>query len=142
MEKRRGQVSVEYLIVVTFVTFLVIGVVGVALYYSTSLKESIKFYQLGGFAEKVISSAESVFYSGSPSKATITAYLPGGITGIEIMENQIVFTISTNNGEAITAYSSNVPITWVGGQPISSSKGLKRIEIKAVSDAVEISEVG
>jgi len=101
---KKGQISVEYLVVVGFVTFLVIGVLGVAVYYSAQLRDSIKFYQLENYAEKIVSGAESVFYSGEPSRVTITAYLPAGVQSVEIIEDQIVVSISTANGVAKSAY--------------------------------------
>ncbi|NCO11099.1 hypothetical protein CO038_00990 [Candidatus Pacearchaeota archaeon CG_4_9_14_0_2_um_filter_39_13] len=133
---KKGQISVEYLVVVGFVTFLVIGVLGVAVYYSAQLRDSIKFYQLENYAEKIVSGAESVFYSGEPSRVTITAYLPAGVQSVEIIEDQIVVSISTANGVAKSAYKSNVPISG----DLSENEGVKRIQIIALDNGVSVNE--
>jgi len=133
---KRGQISVEYLVVVGFVTFLVIGILGVAVYYSSELRDSIKLYQLESYAEKIISGAESVFYSGEPSRVTITAHLPEGVTELEIIEDNIVVSIHTTGGIAKNAYRSNVPISG----ELSINKGVKRIQIVAFQDGVLINE--
>ena len=133
---KKGQISVEYLVVVGFVTFLVIGVLGVAVYYSAQLRDSIKFYQLENYAEKIVSGAESVFYSGEPSRVTITAYLPAGVQSVEIIEDQIVVSISTANGVAKSAYKSNVPISG----DLSENEGVKRNQIIALDNGVSVNE--
>lgn len=136
MTKRRGQISIEYLVVVGFVAFLVIGVLGVAVFYSSQLKDGIKFYQLENYAEKIISGSESVFYAGQPSRVTITAYLPAGVQSVEIIDDYIVVSISTANGLAKSAYKSNVPISGT----FSSNEGVKRLSIIALESGVSINE--
>ncbi|OIO81102.1 hypothetical protein AUJ84_01700 [Candidatus Pacearchaeota archaeon CG1_02_32_132] len=133
---KRGQISVEYLIVIGFVVFMVLTILGVAFVYSSSLKDSIKFYQLDGYANKIISGSESVFFAGEPSRVTITAYLPTGVKNIEVIENSIVVTISTSSGETKTSYLSDVPISGMLG----SSDGVKVVHIVAVVDGVVLSD--
>lgn len=133
---KRGQISVEYLIVVGFVVFLVISILGVALAYSSSLKDSIKFYQIEGYATKITSGAESVFFAGEPSKVTITAYLPSGVRSVEIIEDQIVIEVSTSTGVSKTAYRSDVPIYG----SLTGSEGVKVVHIEAGASGVMLSE--
>ena len=130
---KRGQISVEYLIVVGFVVFLVLGVLGVAFYYSSALRDSIKFYQLKGYVDKTLSSAESVFFAGEPSKSTFTAYLPDGVNNVYVLEengeHSLVVDISTSSGNALIAYPSNVPLALEGA--LNLNAGVKRIEVIA-----------
>lgn len=135
--KNRGQISTEYLIVVGFVTFLIVSVLGLSLFYSSQIKDKIKFNQLENFANKVISSAEQVFYSGEPSKTTITAYLPSGVEGVAVLSNEIVFNITSSSGLSITSFQSDVPLSGT----ISSSEGVKRISITAETNRVVLQEV-
>lgn len=135
--KKRGQISTEYLIVVGFVTFLIMSVLGLSLFYSSQIKDKIKFNQLKNFANKVISSAEQVFYSGEPSKTTITAYLPNGVEGVAVLSTEIVFNITSSSGISITSFKSDVPLSGT----ISNSEGVKRISITAQSDRVVLQEV-
>ena len=133
---KRGQISTEYLIVVGFISFLIITVLGIALFYSTQIRERIIFHQIESFAENVISSSESVFFAGEPSQATISAYLPKNVQGIDIIGKDLLFNISTDAGVANIAYSSKVEMEGT----INSNEGVKTLTIVAQADKVTISE--
>lgn len=133
--QKRGQISTEYLIVVSFVLFVVLSALGVALFYSSQIKDILKFHQLDSFANKVTSLAESVFYAGAPSRTTTTGYLPEGVTNIQIEDNFIVFTIETSSGTSITSYRSNVNLTG----SIGTNAGVHKIYLNATDTHVVIS---
>jgi uncharacterized protein (UPF0333 family) len=139
----KGQISVEYLIVIGFVVFIVITLLGIAFFYTSSIKDNIKLNQVNGFANKIISNSEYVFFAGEPSKATVTAFLPGGIESFEIVPSgagsQLVFNVSTESGSTVIAYTSTVPINVLSD--ITSSEGLKKIEIIAFETEVIVSQV-
>ena len=135
--KKRGQASVEYMIIIGFVSFAVAGIAGVAFLYTSDISQRIGFYQLEKFEQKIISSAEDVYYKGEPSKSTFVAYLPKGITKIQITSGELVFSVSTKSGTNIISYSSNVPIQG----SISSKDGVKKIKVEAFDSYVMISEV-
>jgi len=132
----RGQISTEYLIVIGFVTFLVLGILGVAFFYTSITNDQIKVSQVSNLANKIISSAESVFYAGEPSKLTLTGYLPVGVNYFDIMSNEIVVSISTSSGVTVMSFSSNVPLSG----SVSSYEGVKRIGVLAQDDEVSIYE--
>ncbi len=137
----RGQIGLEYLIVVAFVVFAVIIILGVSLFYTSSTRDQIKLNQIYTFANKVTSSAASVYYAGEPSKVTIVAYLPEGVYDIRIIDNNIVFTIVTSGGMAVTAFESKVPLDNGASAPLfSMNAGLKRIIVRAGTDRVYLSE--
>lgn len=133
---KRGQISIEYLILIAFIVFIVIGILGAAFVYTSSVQDRIKFNQLANFANKIIGSAEAVFYSGEPSQATISVYLPAGVNSVEINGNEIIFTIQTSSGINKVSYSSNVFL--VGS--ITNSEGVKRIQILAQESKVVLTE--
>ncbi|MEK6894757.1 MAG: hypothetical protein AABX10_04810 [Nanoarchaeota archaeon] len=133
---KNGQISTEYLIVVGFVTFLVLGILGVAFFYTSVTNDQIKVSQVSNFANKIISSAESVFYAGEPSKLTLTGYIPIGITSLEILPTEIVVSITTSSGLTTMSFTSNVPLSG----NISHVDGVKRIEVLAQQNEVLISE--
>jgi len=134
---KKAQISMEYLIVVGFITFVIIGVLALAVIYSGNIKDRIRINQATGFANKIISSAEKVFYSGAPSKVTISAYLPDNVDEIQIIEDSIIITVQTGSGYAKTSFSSNVPISGT----IDSSSGLKKFEVKADEGGVVITKI-
>ncbi|MBI5804052.1 hypothetical protein HY450_02305 [Candidatus Pacearchaeota archaeon] len=137
MVVKKGQISIEYLIIISFVVFLVLSIIGVALYYSAGIKDAVRFNQLERLSSKIITSAESVFYSGEPSKVVINGYLPEGVREINISNREIAFTLTTNTGVSKISYSSSVEIEG----EISISPGVKRISVTAEQSKVVISEI-
>ena len=136
--KKRAQISTEYLIIVSFLTFVTLSVLGVALFYTSQIKDTIKFNQIEQFANKLITSAESVYFAGEPSKLTLTAYVPEGVTSIIISDNAINFVVGSQSGTNIISYSSDVPLT---DSTISNTAGVKKIQIIAYPTYVNITEV-
>ncbi len=136
MTEERGQISTEYLILVGFITFIIIGVVSLAFLYSTNINEKIKIDQLQNFFNKVISTAETVYYSGEPAQLSITAYLPKGVSSIEIAEREIIVNVTTTYGEETTSFSSNVPL----GGSLDPNEGVKKIIVEAQTSRALISE--
>lgn len=134
---KRGQISLEYIIVVGFVMFAVIILLGISFFYAASVQDQIKLNQLSTFAEKIIHSAESIYYAGEPSKVTITAFLPKGMQNFDVNSNSLVFTIATSSGQTIIAYESAVPISDFS---LTLNEGVKRITITAGDDIVNVAE--
>ena len=136
MERKRGQISTEYLILVGFIVFIVISMVGFATLYSSSAREKIRFSNLASFANAIISNAEDVYYAGEPSKVTIEPYMPSGIQSVTILNNEIVFYVSASGGLNIVSYTSKVPLSGT----LSPGEGLKRVQIIARTSYSEIVE--
>ena len=134
---KRGQISTEYLIVVSFVTFVVLSILGIAVFYTTQIQDKVKFDEIDKSARKIVFAAETTFFDGEPAKSTIDVYLPVGITDISITNDNLVFTVDSDSGQNILAYKSSVPIQG----SISSSSGLKKIQLTAGPSSVTIAEV-
>lgn len=144
MRKKRGQISIEYLIVVGFVVFVIIGILGISYFYSSGVRDQIKNSQLESFAKNVISNSESVFYQGEPSQVTVTAYLPDGVQSMYVFreagnEDLLVFNLTGQNDDSVVGFSSNVPISISGS--FSLSEGVKKMTIVAGQNEVAIQEV-
>jgi len=135
LKSKKSQASTEYLLVIGFITLAIIVLLGIALSYSGAIRDSIRLHQLKTFSDKVLSTSESVFYAGEPSKATIDVFLPDGVKSIEIMENSLFFTVQTDTGLMKSAFSSKVPI--IGS--ITISQGIKKVQILAQENSVLIS---
>ena len=131
---KKAQISFEYLMLMSFVAVVILGIMAVAFFYTGTSDDRMRMNQLNRFAEKVISTAEYVFYSGEPSKATIAIYLPEGVNNIQITENMLVVNITTSSGENRIGFPANVNITGT----ITPTSGIKNLEISAKSDHVEI----
>lgn len=123
-----------------FLTFVIIAIVGTGFYYSTTINDRIRSSEISNYANKITSTSEMVFYSGEPSKSTISAYLPDGITNIEIIENNVVITYSLSSGQNTIAYESMVPIVEDSINRLSIISGVKSIEIVANETHAVISQ--
>lgn len=131
---RKSQSSLEYLITVGFITFLVISIILISYIYTGILREKIKENQVESFANKVVSTAESVFYAGEPSKTTLEVYLPPGVTGITIINDSLIMNYSAGSAENVRAYPSKVNITG----SINPAPGTKRLILEAKTNYVDI----
>lgn len=134
---KHSQISMEYIIILGFVMIVIIGILGTALFYSGSIKDRIKIIQVNNFANKIITTAESVYYYGEPSKSTISVYLPEGVKEITISQNNLFITTQVSSGLEKSSFSSEVPIDGV----ISTSSGIKKIVIRAEVNKTAINSV-
>jgi hypothetical protein len=132
----RGQISIEYLIVVGFIAFIVLVVVGMALYYSSTIQDTINSNEVSDYGNKIVSAAESVYYSGQPSKLTLSTYLPQQVSAVTIINDTLVVGYTTRAGTARLGFTSNVPISGT----LTARPGVHRISLVAQANGVLISE--
>ena len=142
MKKRggnKGQVSFEYMVIIGFVTLAVVIILGLAMIYSGSIRDKMRTTQMENCINKIISSAESVFYAGEPSIATITCYLPENVKEISVysgvLEKGILVKIGTSSGEISRLFTSNVNLSGT----LISSPGIRKIKIEALGDSARLS---
>ncbi len=140
MVSKKAQTSMEFLILMGFLTFVIIIIVSTGFYYSSTINDGIKSSQVANFANKITSTSETVFYTGEPSKSTISAHLPEGISGIEIIDNSLIITYILSSGENKISYSSDVPMTENTSAQLSISSGIKNIIIVANETHAIVSE--
>jgi uncharacterized protein (UPF0333 family) len=131
MAKKRGQSSMEYLVLMGFLAFVIVGIVGVGFYYSTTINDRIKSSQVANFANKITSTSDMVFYSGEPSKSTITVYLPDGVAELRIINNSLIISHWSSSGLNVIAYTSKVLMIEDQAYELTPFSGLKSIEIVA-----------
>jgi len=134
---KKSQISMEYIVILGFVMIVIIGILGMALFYSGSIKDRIKVIQVNNFANKIISTAESVYYYGEPSKATISVYLPEGVKNVTIMENSLIISTQVSSGLEKSSFSSNVPIDG----NIAATSGIKKIVVMADGNKTIINSI-
>lgn len=125
--KKRGQISVEYLLVVGLTTIVVIFLLAISDYYSREVENTINTNQIDRIAKEIVDTAESMYYFGEPSKTTIKLFIPKGIEEINVSNNELNFRVRTQNGVTDMFYRSSVPLQG----DISYSYGLHNIIIEA-----------
>ena len=138
---KKAQISFEYLTIMGFVTFILIGIIGIAFFYGASTQDRLRMTQVNNFGNKIVSTAESVFYAGEPSKATISVYLPENVKEIAIAENSIYISIQLSTGLNIISFLSEAPLYEGPENEFNINPGIKNLEIKVVQGEVVISHV-
>ena len=123
----KSQISMEYMLIIGFSTFIIIVLLIIAQTYSSEINDQIITNQLDRVAKEIVNNAESLYYFGDPSSITIRAYIPSNIKDIDIIGNEITFTVRTKQGDTDMSYPSNVNLEG----NISVSYGYRDIEITA-----------
>lgn len=146
---KRGQISIEYLMIIGFITFVVLAVLGLAFLYTTQINDSLKVNQVESFANQLISSAESIYFAGAPSLTTINLHLPDGVSEVSVHDDTLgsgsflVIKVMTASGENVMGFKSRVKLQFVNPNPVlipgETSSGIKRLRLEATSDQVIIS---
>ncbi|RMD66516.1 hypothetical protein D6817_03955 [Candidatus Pacearchaeota archaeon] len=138
-QSRSSQVSAEYLIVSAFVIGLIVIALSTGIYYTSVVKNQVKFDQLDKFATQLTAAAEEVYFQGPPAKTTIRLYLPQGVNSISILSKEIVFNVSSTGGiDAFISYPSKAPLQGT----LSTNSGLKTITIQALPDGSAVNITG
>jgi len=136
LNSRNAQVGVEYMIIVGFITFAIMSVIALAFFYSGQIKDRIKLNQVEGFATQLVSSAESVFFAGEPSKTTVRLYLPEGVSDISVVSDAIIITTNVGGGQNKRAFTSRVTLQGA----ITPEEGIKKLTLEAKLDHVLITQ--
>lgn len=132
----KSQISVEYMVLIGFVTVITIPLVIIYHTLIQDSREQISSTQISQIAKKVVDESEAVYYLGEPSQTTIKVNVPGNIDSVNMSYGyEIVFKVKTKTGKSDIVENSAVNIT--GSLPIK--EGLYDITIKAKGDYVEVS---
>jgi len=135
-KKSRGQVAMEYLIIVGFVAVLTLPLVIIFQTHSQETTAEINSAQIYQISKRISDAAETVFYLGEPSKLTIKTYFPSGIKSVLIGDNEIVFDVrAAGRSDEIVIYS---PINVSGN--ISIHEGVHYITIESKGGYVWVSD--
>ena len=131
---KKAQVSMEYLSIIGFVVIIVSILIVISTVYSRQVNDQILLNQADRLAKDIVDSAEKVYYWGPPSRITLKSYIPAGIQSIQIISNEVVFTVRTQNGLSDISYKAPVNITGY----INNSEGLRNIRIESQTNFVYI----
>jgi uncharacterized protein (UPF0333 family) len=137
MRKKEGQISVEYLVIIGFVTVITIPLIIIYHNFTQESSEEISSSQINQISKKIVDSAESVYYLGEPSQTTLRVNIPENIVLVNFSSaKELVFRIKTSRGkENDIVQSSSVNIS--GNLP--TQKGSYLITVKAMSNYVNLS---
>lgn len=132
----KAQISVEYMIIMGFVAVISIPLIIIYYDYTAASNEEIISRQILNIAQKIVDTAESVYYLGEPSQTTIKAYIPSHISEATIeQEKEIVFRMRTQTGITDIVQVSSVNITGT----LPATQGIHYITVKAEGGKVSVS---
>ena len=135
--KKKGQVSVEFITIFGFVFLMTIPLIIIFFDQTGSVKDSIASNQIRNIAIKLSDKAETVYYLGIPSKTTVKAHFPDNIEYITLSDRTIIFGYKdyNNNMHEIVAVS----LVNITGN-ISTEPGTHYIEVESLGDVVLLHE--
>jgi len=110
LSDRTSQVSMEYLILLGFVIFVVSIILIISADYSADVKQSVALNQIDRIAKDIINSAESVYYFGEPSKTTVKIFIPERVKSVSLEENHLIFKVQTASGLTDVGYKTVMPM--------------------------------
>ncbi len=123
MKKRgsyKAQVSMEFLLVVGFAFLMTVPLIVIFYQQSQSINTEVSASQIDKVASEVRDAADEVYYLGSPSKKSISIFMPEGVEGVSFVNNPSGASINFN----VNSPSGNYEVVkWVASNTLSGSIG-------------------
>ena len=136
--KGKGQVSLEFMLIVGFAMLLSIPLIYIFFKQSESLSSEISGTQVDKIASEIRDAADEVYYLGAPSRKTITVYLPREIEAISIYGNSIVFNVSSQGSRYEVVKWSAANFSSLSS--ITPNPGIRKITVEAGAYEVLVTE--
>ncbi|MBR9703294.1 hypothetical protein GOV10_04610 [Candidatus Woesearchaeota archaeon] len=133
---RRGQVAIEYLLVVMFAFIMIIPLI--IAFYSESARfhDEVTSAQITQVKDALLKAVEEVYYLGPPSKQTLSLRFPEQIKSTAVTGDTIIFTVMSSSGTyELVGYA----VTDVSGA-IGTFDGIHTITVIATETSVLINE--
>ena len=138
MGKRcRGQVSMEFLMVIAFVFVLLIPTVIVFNQESSRGTQEVNNAQISQIVRSIVSNAQTVYAFGEPTTFSMSVYIPNGVEAVYINESGVNFVVQSKSG--VMSIIEPVPMNVSGN--ISTHAGIHKLRLQAANNSVIISEV-
>lgn len=134
--KRRGQVAIEYLVIMGFAFLMTLPLIVIFFEQQTSANEDISDSQANRIAEEIVASADAVYYLGYPSKKTVRLYFPQGINAITLQDQYVSIEMDSSHGDYEVVRWSAANLTG----SLKSYSGLHIIEFQANINHVNITD--
>ena len=130
--KKRGQASLEYMVIIGFSVLLVIPLIIMYANEKSDLDIKVNSNQAQLIERKICDAAESVYYLGEPSKTRLKVYMPKNIEEIYFTNNTLMFMMRA--GDSITEIPRVCLVNLT--ENISFNPGYQFIYIEADNNSV------
>jgi len=89
----------EFLIVVGFAFLMTIPLIALFYRQSENINSEVTSSQMDKVASEIRDAADEVYYLGSPSKKTITVFIPENLKCINMTGSSIIFRVASPGGD-------------------------------------------
>ncbi len=132
----RGQVSLEYVIVVGFMFALLIPLVILYAQTQKDTSDSLREAQLRSAGNAIRDAAERVYFAGDPAQETINVQFPEALKAITLTNTSIVFTMQGGSG----TYELPIPSAAPLNGSLGTWMGIHRVQLRTVNGTVQVSD--
>ena len=132
--KSKAQISLEFLLVVGFAFLMTIPLIIIFYQQSETLDTEITSSQIDKVASEIRDAADEVYYLGTPSKKTVTIYMPEGVQSITLTGNKIVFVVDSPSGDYELVKWSSANLTG----SVQTHRGIHHVSVEAFDTYVDI----
>jgi len=136
MRGDRAQLSIEYLIIIGFAFLITVPLTILFLLESNSTSDTVSIAQAQQVAQKIISAAEAIGYSGEPCFTTLKVSMPKNVDSVIISEQELTIKLKIQSGISDVVEFSAVNLTG----NMSSVAGMHFIRIEAKKGFVNITD--
>ena len=133
----KAQVSLEYLIIVSFALIITLPLLIIFFTNSSELTENVNSHQAKKIAREIVNAAEKVYYIGEPSQTIVKINMPKGVEDVIIQNRE--FFLKVRFRTSITDIYDVASVNLTGN--ISSTSGIKNVLVQANEGFVNITEV-
>ena len=134
--KSKAQISLEFLLVVGFAFLMTIPLIIIFYQQSKTLDTEITSSQIDKVASEIRDAADEVYYLGTPSKKTVTVYMPEGVQSIAVTGNKIIINVDSANGDYELVKWSAANLTGT----IQTYKGIHHVSVEAYDTYVDVND--
>lgn len=139
----RGQVSVEYLVIVGIAIGLLIPAVMFFYSYNKSSESSSIASQVNEIGLQAISTAKATYALGRNARQTIEFVMPSDVTGVYADGQELVIVYETSAGRSEAVFFSDVNLTTGSpdGRVGQTQPGLTRFRFESLGRRVNVTEL-
>ncbi len=132
MIQKRGQASLEYMMIIGFSTLLLIPLLILFANEQSEITIKVDSNQAQIIERKLCDAAESVFYLGPPSKTRLKVYMPNNIEDIQYQNQTLSFFLKAEGDLVEIPRTCLVSLT----ENLSTTPGFHYIALQAQGDTV------
>ncbi len=135
MKNKNSQVAVEYLIMLGIVLLVFSVMWGRVSQVAQLTRINVRISNAETYLEKLKTNIDLVNFYGEPTKIEMIAYVPDGISFVNLSNNEIILGVETTAGQTIMGVKTRANLSGI----LPYKRGTYRVLIKAVGDEVNLS---